>query len=136
MKRIEAIIKPSMLEDVKKRVREVGVKAMTLSEVTDCGGTVGRQMIYRTTCIVDSVTRVRIQTTVDEDVLAKPTTGRSPSTPWLRQFTSSLAQAPSKRLAISITTTPGSPEAKRDWQGLERSRFSHSAAMPPLRVDR
>jgi len=69
MKCIEAIIKPSRLEDVKKRVREVGVKAMTLSEVTDCGGTRGRQMIYRTACIVDSVARVRIQTTVDEDMV-------------------------------------------------------------------
>jgi nitrogen regulatory protein PII len=69
MKCIEAIIKPSRLEDVKKRVREVGVKAMTLSEVTDCGGTGGRQMIYRTACIVDAVTRVRIETTVDDDMV-------------------------------------------------------------------
>jgi nitrogen regulatory protein PII len=70
MKCIEAIIKPSMLEDVKRRVRQVGVKTMTLSDVTDCGGTGGRQMIYRTSYLVDSVSRVRIQTIVDEDMVA------------------------------------------------------------------
>jgi nitrogen regulatory protein P-II 1 len=69
MKCIEAIIKPSMLEDVKQRVRQVGVKLMTLSEVTDCGGTIGQQRIYRTTYIVDSVSRVRLQTIVDETMV-------------------------------------------------------------------
>ena len=68
MKCIEAIIKPSMLEDVKVQIRQVGVKTMTLSEVTDCGGS-GRKMIYRTDCIVDSVSRVRIQTIVEEDMV-------------------------------------------------------------------
>ncbi|MGD0838528.1 MAG: P-II family nitrogen regulator [Polyangia bacterium] len=68
MKCIEAIIKPSMLEDVKARIRQVGVKAMTLSEVTDCGGS-GRRMIYRTDCVVDSVARVRVQIPVDENMV-------------------------------------------------------------------
>ncbi len=69
MKCIEAIIKPSMLEDVKQRVRQVGVETMTLSEVANCGGTSGRKMIYRTAYTVDSVSRVRIQTIVDEDMV-------------------------------------------------------------------
>jgi nitrogen regulatory protein P-II 1 len=69
MKCIEAIIKPSMLENVKQRVRQVGVKVMTLSEVTDCGGTVGQQRIYRTAYVVDSVSRVRLQTIVDENMV-------------------------------------------------------------------
>jgi nitrogen regulatory protein P-II 1 len=67
MKRIEAIIKPSMLEEVKESVRQVGVKAMTLSDVRNCGETVGRQLIYRTSFVVDSVTRVRLEMTVEED---------------------------------------------------------------------
>jgi nitrogen regulatory protein P-II 1 len=69
MKCIEAIIKPSILEEVKESVRQVGVKAMTLSEVTNCGETGGRQMIYRTPYVVDSVTRVRIAMTVDEEMV-------------------------------------------------------------------
>jgi nitrogen regulatory protein P-II 1 len=67
MKRIEAIIKPSMLETVKESVRQVGVKVMTLSDVRNCGETAGRQMIYRTSFVVDSVTRVRLEMTVEED---------------------------------------------------------------------
>jgi nitrogen regulatory protein P-II 1 len=69
MKCIEAIIKPSILEEVKESVRQVGVKAMTLSEVTNCGETGGRQMIYRTPYVVDSVTRVRIAMTGDEEMV-------------------------------------------------------------------
>jgi len=69
MKCIEAIIRPSMLEEVKHSVRQVGVKAMTLSEVTSCGGTESRQMIYRTAFVVDSVPRVRIAMTVEEDMV-------------------------------------------------------------------
>ena len=69
MKCIEAIIKPSKLEEVKESLRQVGVKAMTLSEVTNCGETRGRQMIYRTSFVVDSVTRVRLEMTVDEDMV-------------------------------------------------------------------
>ena len=69
MKRIKAIIQPSMLEDVKEHVRQVGVKAMTLSEVTNCGGSGHQQMIYRTACVIDSVARVRIEMTVDEDMV-------------------------------------------------------------------
>jgi nitrogen regulatory protein P-II 1 len=69
MKCIEAIIKPSMLEDVKERVRQVGVKTMTLSEVTNCGGPGGQQRIYRTAIVVDSVTRTRIEMIVDDDMV-------------------------------------------------------------------
>jgi nitrogen regulatory protein PII len=69
MKCVEAIIKPSRLDEVKESVRQVGVKAMTLSEVTNCGESGGRQMIYRTSCVVDSVTRVRIEMTVDDEMV-------------------------------------------------------------------
>jgi nitrogen regulatory protein PII len=58
-----------MLEDVKERVRQVGVKSITLSEVADFGGTGGQLRIYRTLCVVNSVSRVRIQTIVDEDMV-------------------------------------------------------------------
>jgi nitrogen regulatory protein P-II 1 len=58
-----------MLEEVKERVRQVGAKAMTPSEVADCGGTAGQQRIYRTSYVVDSVPRVRIQLILDEDMV-------------------------------------------------------------------
>ncbi|MGA7743637.1 MAG: P-II family nitrogen regulator [Polyangia bacterium] len=70
MKCIDAIIKPSKLEDVKQRVRQVGVRAMTLSEVKDCDGTDGKLRIYRgSSYIMDCVPKVRMQIMVDEDMV-------------------------------------------------------------------
>ena len=70
MKSIEAIIKPSNLEDVKRRIRQIGVSAMTLSTVTNCGSTGGRLRIYRgSSYVVDSVSMVRVQIIVEEDMV-------------------------------------------------------------------
>ena len=70
MKCIDAIIKPSKLQNVKERIRQVGVRAMTLSEVTDCAGTDGRLRIYRgSSYVTDCVPRVRIQIILDEDMV-------------------------------------------------------------------
>jgi nitrogen regulatory protein P-II 1 len=70
MKSIDVIIKPSKLEDVKKRIREVGVNAMTLSTVTNCGGTDARLRIYRgSSFFVDSDTRARVQIIVEEEMV-------------------------------------------------------------------
>ena len=71
MKSIDAIIKPSNLDDVKERLREVGVRAMTLSNVTDCGRTAGRLRICRgSSYVIDGAPMVRIQIIVDEDMVS------------------------------------------------------------------
>jgi len=70
MKSIDAIIKPSKLQDVKERIRQFGVKSMMLSTVTDCCGSDGRLRIYRgSSYFIKDVTRVRIQIIVDEDMV-------------------------------------------------------------------
>ena len=70
MKSIDAIIKPSKLQDVKERIRQVGVKSMMLSTVTDCCGTDGRLRIYRgSSYFIKDVTRVRIQIIVDDEMV-------------------------------------------------------------------
>jgi nitrogen regulatory protein P-II 1 len=70
MKCIDAIIKPSKVEAVKKLVRQVGVKAMTLSDVKDCAFTDGKQRIYRgSSFVIDSVPMVRVQIIVDEEMV-------------------------------------------------------------------
>jgi len=70
MKCIDAIIKPSKLEDVKERIRQVGVKTMTLSQVADCGVSDGRLRIYRASSyVIDSTPMMRVQMTVDEDMV-------------------------------------------------------------------
>ena len=71
MKSIDAIIIPSKLDDVKERIREVGVRAMTLSNVTDCGSNAGRLRICRgASYLIDGAPMVRIQITVDEDMVS------------------------------------------------------------------
>jgi len=47
MKKIEAIIKPFKLNDVKQALHEIGVTGMTVTEVKGCGRQKGHTEIYR-----------------------------------------------------------------------------------------
>ena len=61
MKKIEAIIKPFKLEEVKDRLRQVGVSGMTVYEVKGFGRTGGKTEVYRGSAyVVDFVPRVRL----------------------------------------------------------------------------
>ena len=62
MKKIEAIIKPFKLDDVKDRLREIGVQGMTVYEVKGFGRTGGKKEVYRGSAyVVDFVPKVRIR---------------------------------------------------------------------------
>jgi nitrogen regulatory protein P-II 1 len=70
MKKIEAIIKPFKLDDVKERVYAAGGKGMTVSEVKGFGRTGGKKEVYRGSAyVVDFVPKVRIQCFVDDDLV-------------------------------------------------------------------
>lgn len=70
MKKIEAIIKPFKLDDVKDRVYQAGVKGMTVSEVKGFGRTGGKKEVYRgSSYVVDFVPKVRIQCVVDDELV-------------------------------------------------------------------
>ncbi|MDO7785691.1 P-II family nitrogen regulator [Desulforamulus aquiferis] len=47
MIKIEAIIRPGKLEDVKDALNEIGVSGMTVSQVIGCGHQKGRKEVYR-----------------------------------------------------------------------------------------
>src|SRR3954447_9724616 len=67
MKKIEAIIKPFKLDDVKDRLREIGVQGMTVYEVRGFGRTGGKQEVYRGSAyVVDFVPKVRIEIVVKD----------------------------------------------------------------------
>jgi nitrogen regulatory protein P-II 1 len=69
MKKIEAIIKPFKLDDVKDRLREIGVQGMTVSEVKGFGRTGGKKEVYRGSAyVVDFVPKVRIQIVVGDEM--------------------------------------------------------------------
>jgi nitrogen regulatory protein P-II 1 len=62
MKRVEAIIRPSKLDEVKEALSEVGITGMTLSEVKGFGRTGGRKEVYRGSAyVVDFVPKVKIE---------------------------------------------------------------------------
>ena len=67
MKKIEDIIKPFKLEDVKAALSEIGVQGMTVSEVRGFGRQKGHTEIYRgSEYTVDFVPKVKIEIVVDD----------------------------------------------------------------------
>ena len=70
MKRIEAIIKPYKLDDVKERLRAIGVTGMTVCEVKGFGRTGGKTEVYRGSAyVVDFVPKIRLEV-VTTDAMA------------------------------------------------------------------
>ena len=65
MKKIEAIIKPFRLEDVKDALHEIGVQGMTVSEVKGFGRQKGHTEVYRgSEYTVDFLPKLRIELVV------------------------------------------------------------------------
>jgi nitrogen regulatory protein P-II 1 len=68
MKKIEAIIKPFKLEEVKEALAEVGVQGMTVTEVKGFGRQKGHTEIYRgSEYTVDFLPKVKIEIIVDKE---------------------------------------------------------------------
>ncbi len=67
MKKIEAIIKPFKLDDVKDALAEVGVQGMTVTEVKGFGRTGGKKEVYRGSAyVVDFVPKVKLDIVVPD----------------------------------------------------------------------
>ena len=72
MKKIEAIIKPFKLEDVKEALAEVGVEGMTVSEVKGFGRQKGHTEIYRgSEYTVDFLPKVKFEIVVTDERVQK-----------------------------------------------------------------
>ena len=68
MKKVEAIIKPFKLEEVKEALAEIGVQGMTVTEVKGFGRQKGHTEIYRgSEYTVDFLPKVKIEVVVDDD---------------------------------------------------------------------
>ena len=68
MKKIEAIIKPFKLNDVKTALNELGILGMTVSEVKGYGRQKGHTEIYRgSEYTVDFLPKVKIETVLPDD---------------------------------------------------------------------
>jgi len=72
MKKVEAIIKPFKLEDVKEALAEMGITGMTVSEVKGYGRQQGHSELYRgAEYVVDFLPKVKVETIVDAESLDK-----------------------------------------------------------------
>lgn len=70
MKKIEAIIKPFKLDDVKEALNEIGIQGMTISEVKGYGRQKGHTEIYRgAEYVVDFIPKIKIEVVVPAAML-------------------------------------------------------------------
>ncbi|MFL5319591.1 MAG: P-II family nitrogen regulator [Myxococcaceae bacterium] len=72
MKKIEAIIKPFKLDDVKDALSEIGVFGLTVTEVKGFGRQKGHTELYKgAEYVVDFVPKVKIESVVADDLVPK-----------------------------------------------------------------
>ena len=72
MKKIEAIIKPFKLEEVKDHLSQLGVKGMTVTEVKGFGRQRGHREVYRgAEYQVDFVPKIKIELVVESELVAR-----------------------------------------------------------------
>ena len=72
MKKVEAIIKPFKLEEVKDALTEIGIQGLTVSEVKGFGRQKGHTEMYRgAEYIVDFLPKVKIEIVVKESEVDK-----------------------------------------------------------------
>ncbi|HHN66772.1 MAG TPA: P-II family nitrogen regulator [Thermopetrobacter sp.] len=72
MKKIEAIIKPFKLDEVKEALQEAGVQGITVVEAKGFGRQKGHTELYRgAEYVIDFLPKVKMEVVVDDDMLDK-----------------------------------------------------------------
>ena len=75
MKKLEAIIKPFKLEEVKEALAELGIEGMTVTEVKGFGRQKGHTEIYRgSEYTVDFLPKVKVEVVLADDMVDKAVT--------------------------------------------------------------
>jgi len=72
LKKVEAIIKPFKLDEVKEALNEIGIQGITVSEVKGFGRQKGHTELYRgAEYVVDFIPKIKMEIIVSDDVVAK-----------------------------------------------------------------
>lgn len=72
MKKIEAIIKPFKLDEVKEALHEVGIKGITVIEAKGFGRQKGHTELYRgAEYVVDFLPKVKVEVVLDDDLVER-----------------------------------------------------------------
>ncbi len=68
MKKVEAVIKPFKLDDVKEAIQSLGVQGITVTEVKGCGRQKGHTEVYRgAEYVVDFLPKMKLEMIVPEE---------------------------------------------------------------------
>jgi len=68
MKKVEAVIKPFKLDDVREALSEIGIAGMTVTEVKGFGRQKGHTELYRgAEYVVDFLPKIKVEVVVDDD---------------------------------------------------------------------
>lgn len=72
MKKIEAVIKPFKLDDVKEKLTEIGIRGITISEVKGFGRQKGHTELYRgAEYVIDFIPKIKIEVVVSDEMVAQ-----------------------------------------------------------------
>jgi nitrogen regulatory protein P-II 1 len=72
MKKIEAIIKPFKLDEVREAIAEIGINGLTVTEVKGFGRQKGHTELYRgAEYVVDFLPKVKIEVVVQDDLVER-----------------------------------------------------------------
>ena len=72
MRKVEAIIKPFKLDEVKEALNEIGIQGITVSEVKGFGRQKGHTELYRgAEYVVDFIPKIKMEIIVSDEVAAK-----------------------------------------------------------------
>jgi len=72
MKKVEAIIKPFKLDEVKDALHEVGVTGMTVSEVKGFGRQKGHTEVYRgAEYVIDFLPKIKVEVVLDDALVER-----------------------------------------------------------------
>ncbi|MBQ1784433.1 MAG: P-II family nitrogen regulator [Gammaproteobacteria bacterium] len=72
MKKVEAIVKPFKLDDVREALAEIGIAGMTVTEVKGFGRQKGHTELYRgAEYMVDFLPKMKVELVVDDDTVER-----------------------------------------------------------------
>jgi nitrogen regulatory protein P-II 1 len=72
LKKVEAIIKPFKLDEVKEALNEVGIQGITVSEVKGFGRQKGHTELYRgAEYVVDFIPKIKMEIIVSDEIVGK-----------------------------------------------------------------
>jgi len=72
MKKLEAIVKPFKLDDVKESLKEIGIQGLTVTEVKGFGRQKGHTELYRgAEYVIDFLPKIKLEIVVSDDMVPK-----------------------------------------------------------------